>query len=984
MDESKTGLLSESQGYQAVGQADQDETGAGFARTRRSVDSDFDSDLDLDATEFLSDSLDDSQPRVPQHHDGTEKQPAFLTGRKTVDCGSWRRPFRNRSKCCVATCSVVLIIWLILGTGGAVVYNKFKKAPPYGQSPSWYPTPKGGSASTWAESYEKAAKMVGNMTLAEKVNVTTGTGWMMGLAVGTNGPATHVGFPQLQLQDGPLGLRFADNATAFPAGVTVAASWSKDLMYKRGVAHGNEARGKGINVLLGPSVGPLGRMPAGGRNWEGFGADPYLAGIAAAQTIAGIQSEGVMATIKHFVANEQEHFRQPWEWALPHALSSNMDDRTLHELYAWPFADAVRAGAASVMCSYNQVNNSYACQNSKLLNGILKDELGFQGFVMSDWGAQHSGVASALAGLDMTMPGDGARFSDGLSYWGPELTRSVMNGSVPLERLNDMATRIVAAWYQLGQDDPAKFDNSGPNFSSWTDAKMGTTAPGSKTPQETVEVNKFVDVQADHKDIARAVAREGTVLLKNHDLLPMDRMGFTDAKRDLRKRHEGKLKVGIFGEDAGPGMGPNACIDRACNQGTLGSGWGSGAVNFPYLVPPVDALRDGFDMSQVQVSEYLTNKPSFSADASILDQDVCIVFANAAAGEGFVRWEDVSGDRPDLNLQKGGDDLIVKVAKGCGGGSGEVLVVIHAVGPVVMEKWIELPTVKAVLLANLPGQESGNALADIIFGDESPSGHLPYTIGQSLEAYGPAGQIMYLPNGVVPQQDFTEGLYIDYRYFDKQGIKPRFEFGFGLSYTTFLYSDLVVTPLREKSAMPAPRPAPGATPPSYGTDMPHESEALWPDDDSIRRLDHYIYPYLDNIDELVGEPYPYPPDYQTAQPLSAAGGDEGGNPDLWETHVKIAVNVTNTGARAGKVVAQLYMGYPETGRKSLGFPVKVLRGFEKVHLEQNETKTVEFSVTRRDLSYWDVEQQNWVMMATGRYTFEIGDSSRDLSVAAWW
>jgi beta-glucosidase len=243
-------------------------------------------------------------------------------------------------------------------------------------------------------------------------------------------------------------------------------------MYARGKAHAAEAKAKGIHVLLGPCVGPLGRMPAGGRNWEGFGADPYLQGIAGAETVKGIQSEGVMATIKHFVANEQEHFRQPGEWGLPHALSSNINDRTMHELYAWPFGDAVRAGVASVMCSYNMVINSYACSNSKLLNGILKDEMGFQGFIMSDWLAQRSGVASALAGLDMTMPGDGLFWQNGKSLWGSELTRSILNGSVPVDRLNDMVTRIVAAWYQLGQDDPEKFDNSGPNFSSWTNDRL--------------------------------------------------------------------------------------------------------------------------------------------------------------------------------------------------------------------------------------------------------------------------------------------------------------------------------------------------------------------------------------------------------------------------------------------------------------------------------------------------------------------------------
>lgn len=159
---------------------------------------------------------------------------------------------------------------------------------------------------------------------------------------------------------------------------------------------------------------------------------------------------------------------------------------------------------------------------------------------------------------------------------------------------------------------------------------------------------------------------------------------------------------------------------------------------------------------------------------------------------------------------------------------------------------------------------------------------------------------------------------------------------------------------------------------------------MWSDDDGIRRLDKYIYPYLDNIDELVGAPYPYPTGYKTAQPPSGAGGDEGGNPDLWEPYVTVSVTVGNTGSRAGQVVPQLYLGYPEEGRKSLDFPVKVLRGFEKVHLEKGEVKTVNFNVTRRDLSYWDVDEQNWVMMTSGRYTFEVGDSSRVVLAAAWW
>ncbi|KAL1873993.1 hypothetical protein VTK73DRAFT_644 [Phialemonium thermophilum] len=958
---------------------------------RLSHDSDAydDFDSDIDASEYLNTVSKSASPN---------RKPSTLC-LQLPRC-SISRFLSRRSRCCLILIAIAVVIWVVIGAGGAFIYKKYKEEPPYGQSPPWYPAPRGGSAASWAASYEKAQAMVRRMTLVEKVNVTTGTGWMMGLAVGTNGPAVHVGFPQLQLQDGPLGIRFADHATAFPAGITVGATWNRELMYARGKAHGNEARNKGINVLLGPCVGPLGRMPAGGRNWEGFGADPYLQGVAGAETVRGIQSEGVMATIKHFVANEQEHFRQPWEWGLPHALSANIDDRTLHELYAWPFADAVKAGVASVMCSYNMVNNSYACGNSKLLNGVLKDELGFQGFVMSDWLAQRSGVSTALAGLDMTMPGDGIRWQDGVSLWGPQLTRAVLNGSVPVSRLNDMVTRIVAAWYQLGQDDESRWPREPPNFSSWTDDKMGVMAPGSKSPQEPVVVNKFVDVQGNHSALARQIAAEGIVLLKNEDsILPLSRNGSGGSRirRELRERtavhtRTEKLKIGVFGEDAGPGKGPNFCKDRGCNQGTLGSGWGSGAVEFPYLVSPVEALRSQLNASHVELHEYLDNNPPVKKDETVFGLDICIVFANADSGEGFLTAAGVRGDRNDLHLQNGGDDLVAAVAGNCGEGSGQVIVVIHSVGPVVMERWIDITNVKAVVLANLPGQESGNALADVLFGDVNPSGRLPYTIGKSLQDYGPGAKVMYMPNGVVPQQDFSEGLYVDYRHFDKQDIVPRFEFGFGLSYTTFAVANATATPLKgsEKTAFPAPRPPPAASPPSYDDTVPDRRQALFPA--GLRRLDGYIYPYLDHVDDIqnTGETYPYPDGYHDQPPLSGAGGDEGGNPDLWEPYVRVTADVSNTGAVAGKVVVQLYVSYPppsegsDARTKAVDFPVKVLRGFEKVLLRPGDSKKVEFNVTRRDLSYWDVVAQNWRMVVDGEYKFLVGQSSRDLPAVASW
>ncbi|KAK2626464.1 hypothetical protein QTJ16_003639 [Diplocarpon rosae] len=888
------------------------------------------------------------------------------------------RPGKNlarRFKCFIIVFAVLVVFWSVLGTGG---FSLVTTKPSYGQSPPWYPTPLGGTVSRWAESYKKAEALVSKMTLPEKVNITTGTGWSMGLAVGNTGPAIHVGFPGLALQDGPLGLRFADNATAFPAGVTVGATFNKELMYLRGRAHGEEARLKGINVLLGPCVGPLGRMPAGGRNWEGFGADPVLQGIAAAETIRGIQEEGVMATIKHFVGNEQEHFRQSWEWGLPDAMSTNIDDRTLHEMYGWPFQDAVKAGVASVMCSYQMLNNSYACSNSKLLNGILKDELGFQGFVQSDWLAQRSGVASALAGLDMSMPGDGLRWADGESLWGAELSKAVLNGSLPVSRLNDMVTRVVAAWYQLGQDDKTKFDGEGPNFSSWTNDEMGVVNPGSPDDQDQKIVNKFIKVQGTgdkaHSILARQVATEGTVLVKNADnILPLSKDGWPDED------HELPMRIGIFGDDSGPGDGPNSCPDRGCNSGTLGSGWGSGAVEFPYLITPASALKEAFNKDRVYVSNFPTNKPPFKKAPEMLeDQDFCIVFANADAGEGYMSHDGINGDRNDLFLQNGGDELIVSVADGCGDGKGLTIVVIHNVGPIIVDKWIKHPKIKGVIIANLPGQESGNAVADIITGVVNPSGKLPYTIGKSLDDYGPGAKILYFANGVVPQQNFDEGLYIDYRHFDKFGVEPSFPFGFGLSYTTFEYANLIVTKVREKSALPPPRPT-GLAPPQFDDKIPEAEEALFPG--NFRKLSKFVYPYITNPSEIKQGKYPYPEGYDVTQPASPAGGDEGGNPDLWNVYVRVSVDITNTGSSAGKEVAQLYVSFDDVqfGTSApVDFPPTVLRGFEKVLLEKDETKTVHFDLTRRDISYWDVVRQNWVMPTEGKITIKVGASSRDL------
>lgn len=884
-----------------------------------------------------------------------------------------RRAFcacQRLSKACIATSAAVAVVILLILTSGG--YWAYKNGLIDGQSPPWYPTPLGGTVSTWAKSYEKAHKLVQQMSLVEKVNVTTGTGWAMDFCVGATGAVESVGFPALCLQDGPLGIRFSDHADSFPAGITVGSTWSRELMRARGEEHAREAKLKGIHVLLGPAMGPIGRNPAGGRNWEGFGSDPVLQAIAAAETIKGIQSQGVQATAKHYVGNEQEHFRKSFEWGLPEALSSNIDDRTLHELYAWPFAESVRAGVASVMCSYQMVNNSYSCQNSWLLNGILKDELGFQGYVQSDWLAQRSGVASALAGLDMSMPGDGLYWQDGNSLFGEQLTVSVLNGSVPIERLNDMATRIVAAWYQVGQDSDE--DLKGPNFSSWTNEETGKLHFAASDSNDTGIVNKFVET-TNHKSrtVARRVAQEGTVLLKNEDgLLPID-YDMSTFKLDR------KAKVMVVGEDGGPGKGANYCEDRSCNQGTLAVGWGSGASEFPYLIDPFVNLQKNFNPKKVELSRILKNKLSEPEQQQLKDQDLCLVFANADAGEGYLSWEGVRGDRNDLELQKGGAKLIRQVSDLCGG---PVVVVIHAVGPVIMEDFADLPNVKAILHANLPGQESGNALGDVLFGLVDASGRLAYTIGRSMAEYGEGAPVLYYPNHIVPQVDFKEGLYIDYRHFDKNDIEPRYAFGYGLSYTTFEYSNLTVTPLKTKSAYPSPRPA-AIEAPHYEEEQLDPASAVFPKD--FRRLKKYIYPWIQNINQIKKGHYPYPKGFDIERQPSAAGGGEGGNPSLFEDHVKVSVDISNTGMRQGKEVVQLYVSFPENiqdpvSHDSIDTPVKVLRNFDKVEIEAGGKQTVEMYLTRKDLSYWSTVQQNWVMPENDEFTILVGRSSRDIQL----
>ncbi|KAJ4005979.1 glycoside hydrolase 3 [Fusarium irregulare] len=525
---------------------------------------------------------------------------------------------------------------------------------------------------------------------------------------------------------------------------------------------GKEFKAKGVNVLLGPNVGPLGRTPLGGRNWEGFSVDPYLTGKLSAESIIGHQEAGVIANVKHFIANEQETYRRPYHGI--EAVSSNIDDKTLHEYYLWPFVDSVKAGVASVMCAYNRVNGTYACENSHLMNGILKSELEFDGFVLLDWNAVHN-LDSANAGLDMVMPMGG--------NWGENLTMAVGNGSVKEERVTDMATRILAAWYLVGQD------NDFPT--------PGIGMKNLSLPHEQIEARI-----PESRPILLEGAIAGHVLVKNENkTLPFKKnpkmisvFGY-DATVAPTKNTDKLFELGYTSsQEMGQAvLGDEHHFDQAARGGTIVSGGRAAANSPPYISDPLSAIQARAAKDGSWVNWDLTSANPSVNGAS----DVCLVFINAMATEGWDR----DGLHDDFS-----DALILNVAQKCS----NTIVAIHAAGIRLVDQWIEHPNITATIIAHLPGQDSGEALVKLLYGEADFSGKLPYTIAKNESDYN-----VYEPCGVEegstdPQCDFEEGVYLDYRSFDDRGVEPRFEFGYGLSYTQFEYSSLSVKMETQSSA----------------------------------------------------------------------------------------------------------------------------------------------------------------------------------------
>jgi beta-glucosidase len=593
---------------------------------------------------------------------------------------------------------------------------------------------------------QRAALVVGRMTQEEKLAlVHGGLGAPWGGdpkpqgAIGSAGYVAGVarlGIPPLQETDAELGIanpgfiRRGDTATAMPSDLALAATWDLGLARRQGVAVGGEARAKGFSVLLGGAANLI-RDPRGGRNFEYFSEDPLLTGLMAGNAIAGVQSRRVIATLKHFALNDQETDRV--------VLDARIDRSAARESDLLAFELALEQGRpGSVMCAYNQVNGAYSCENSWLLNDVLKGDWRYPGFVMSDWGAVHSTLPSILSGLDL----ESGEQLDIDNFLEAPLAKAVADGAAPKARLDDMAARILTSIFASGVYDdppiPSPID---------TDSSDGT---------------------------ALDIAREGVVLLKNDNLLPIP---------------AGVGRLAIIGAHADKGVPSGGGSSQVIPRGGVAAVQPSTLIEGEMVFdpsPPLDAIRRQFPQAVV---DYDDGRDVARAAALATKADIAIVFA--------VQWMAETADAPNLRLPDEQDRLIEAVTQ-----ANPHSVIVLETGGAVLMPWLDQAS--AVLEAWYPGQQGGKAIAEILSGAINPTGRLPVTFPAN-EAQLPrakvAGDPAGAPRGPVGRGghygaiftvDYIEGANVGYKWFEARQERPLFPFGFGLSYTTFRLSDLRV------------------------------------------------------------------------------------------------------------------------------------------------------------------------------------------------
>lgn len=652
--------------------------------------------------------------------------------------------------------------------------------------------------------------IIQQMTLEEKAALCTGEGPWATTAI------PRLGVPSLVVSDGPHGVRhpmdinqigsISHPATCFPTASSLACTWDVELMHEMGQALAEEANALNVGVLLGPGNN-MKRTPLCGRNFEYFSEDPYLAGEMAASLIEGLQSRGVGASLKHFAFNNQEYQR--------FSMSAEVDERAMREIYLPGFEKAVKQGKPwTVMCAYNKLHGTYCAEHHGLLVDLLKAEWGFAGLVVSDWGAVHDRVASLQGGLDLEMPGPKASRVQAV-------IAAVQDGTLDAAVLDESVRRILKIAYRAAE-----------------------------TPKGTA-----FDQQA-HNALARKVAAEGMVLLKNNGVLPLK-----------------------------PGLQRIAVIGRAAESPHF-QGGGSSHINPTMVAIPLAELQQHVKGAELLYAAGYPADDQFRQD--LIDEAVNIV-GSAEVALLYIAlpgYKESEGyDRADLDLTAQQIALI----KAVGDAQPNTVVILNNGSAVVMGEWIQ--HVSAVLEAWMMGQAGGGAIADVLFGKVNPSGKLAETFPVKL-ADTPAYLNYPGENGKVI---YGEGLFIGYRYYEAKQVPVQFPFGYGGSYTTFAYSN------------------------------PTVSAHAFKDSDGLT----------------------------------------------------VTVDVTNTGAVAGKEVVQVYV---HDHKSALLRPHKELKGFAKVELQPGQTKTVTLALDSRAFAYYHPGYRQWIA-EDGEFDILIGASSADIRCA---
>lgn len=562
----------------------------------------------------------------------------------------------------------------------------------------------------------------------QPANSPTQTTWTGGVVYPVQVECT----PVVIYANGAEGVHNRAGTTAWPAPIAMAATWNLELGEEKGASHGRETFDNRNAVVLGPGIASH-RNPLNGRNPEYFGEDPLLAGLSAAVNVKGLEEgnpdKPVIANLKHYVANEQEFDKE--------LSTSNIDERTFRQVYDLPYEIAVKeSDPNSVMCSYNQVNGAYACENP-ILTTSLRDEMGFTGYVMSDFGAVHSTAASLNAGMDQEL--------NRPVYFTPALLDAALAaGEITQARIDEAAFRVVRAYIDGGL-----FDHPIP----------AVRVPVTSTPA--------------HKALALELAEQSIVLLKNDDVLPLAAE---------------PLKVAVIGQTASLTATGGVSARQGCSQ-FLPFGSAGTVLNCTAMTAPLTAITEKVTAAGGEVL-YNNGADPVAAAAVAAQADVAIVFGYTKMGE--------DNDLPSYRLSVNGDALITSVAA-----AAEKTVVVLNTGSGVEMPW--LGDVDAVFNAWYSGENGGVALANLLWGDANPSGKLPVTFPKTL-ADSPIGASAERFPGIfadgsttrpagseeIRQINYSEGLENGYKWYDEHGIDPQFEFGFGLSYTSFEYSGLEV------------------------------------------------------------------------------------------------------------------------------------------------------------------------------------------------